>query len=112
MRFWDVTAGRITLGGHDLRSVPFDHVRSNISLVPQDIYLFNTSIEENLRLGKPDASFAQIEQCAQRALAQDFIVSLPAGYRTNVGERGVQLSGGQRQRCQATSILTPWRHEN
>jgi ABC-type multidrug transport system fused ATPase/permease subunit len=98
MRFWDVSSGRITLGGYDLRSFPQAILRSYMSLVPQDIYLFNTSVGENIRLGKPEASDEDVEQAARSALAHDFIATLPQQYATNVGERGVQLSGGQRQR--------------
>jgi ATP-binding cassette subfamily B protein len=98
LRFWDVTGGRISVGGHDLRAFPQTALRDLISLVPQDIYLFNTSICDNIRLGKPHASDAEVEQAARLALAHDFITALPQGYATNAGERGLQLSGGQRQR--------------
>jgi ATP-binding cassette subfamily C protein CydC len=98
LRFWDVEGGRITIGGHDLRDFPQAGLRELITLVPQDIYLFNISIRDNIRLGKPDASDAEVERAATLALAHDFIAALPHGYDTNAGERGAQLSGGQRQR--------------
>jgi ATP-binding cassette subfamily C protein CydC len=93
-----VEGGRITIGGHDLRDFPQAGLRELITLVPQDIYLFNISIRDNIRLGKPDASDAEVERAATLALAHDFIAALPQGYDTNAGERGAQLSGGQRQR--------------
>lgn len=98
LRFWDVAGGRITLGGHDLRTFPQAALREYMSLVPQDIYLFNMSLAENIRLGRPGASDAEVAQAAKLALAHEFISALPQGYATNVGERGAQLSGGQRQR--------------
>ncbi len=98
LRFWDVERGRITIGGHDLRDFPQAALRDLITLVPQDIYLFNTSIRDNIRLGRPDAGDVEVEQAARLALAHDFIATLPQGYDTNAGERGAQLSGGQRQR--------------
>jgi ABC-type multidrug transport system fused ATPase/permease subunit len=96
--FWDVGGGAITIGGHDLRELPRSYLRSLVSLVPQDIYLFNTSLLDNLRLGRPDATASEVEAAARAALVHDFIVSLPRGYETVAGERGVQMSGGQRQR--------------
>jgi ABC-type multidrug transport system fused ATPase/permease subunit len=98
MRFWDVSEGRITIGGHDVRDFPLDDLRQLITLVPQDIYLFNITIAENIRLGQPEASEAAVQEAARLALADEFIASLPQGYATNAGERGAQLSGGQRQR--------------
>ncbi len=98
MRFWDVSSGRITIGGHDLRSFPLATLHDLITLVPQEIYLFNMSIADNIRLGRPEASDAEVERAARLALAHDFIAALPQGYATNAGERGAQLSGGQRQR--------------
>ncbi|MCS7288072.1 MAG: ABC transporter ATP-binding protein/permease [Roseiflexus sp.] len=98
LRFWDVTGGRITIGGHDIRDLPQATLRELISFVPQDVYLFNTSIHENIRLGRPDASDSEVEAAARLAQAHEFIIALPHGYDTCAGERGVQLSGGQRQR--------------
>ncbi|MCG8347303.1 MAG: ABC transporter ATP-binding protein/permease [Chloroflexales bacterium] len=98
LRFWDVEQGRISIGGYDIRALPQTTLRDMIALVPQDIYLFNTSLLENIRLGRPAATTAEVEHAAQLALAHEFITALPDGYDTSAGERGVQLSGGQRQR--------------
>ncbi len=98
LRFWDVTGGAIRIGGHDIRTLPQATLRAMIALVPQDIYLFNTSIRDNIRLGNEQATDTEVEAAARMALAHEFIAALPQGYNTNAGERGVQLSGGQRQR--------------
>jgi ABC-type multidrug transport system fused ATPase/permease subunit len=98
LRFWDPERGRILLGGHDVRQYTLDALRQQMALVSQDTYLFNTSVRENLRLGRPDATDAALEQAAREAHAHEFILRLPDGYDTHLGERGVQLSGGQRQR--------------
>jgi ATP-binding cassette subfamily B protein len=98
LRFWDPHAGAIRLGGIDLRDFPLDDLRRRIAIVQQDNYLFNTSIRENVRLGKPEATDAEIEAAARAANIHAFIVGLPNGYDTVVGERGAKLSGGQRQR--------------
>ena len=98
MRFWDVEDGSITIGGHDVRAFPQNDLRDLIAWVPQDIYLFNMTIRENIRLARPDALDAEVEEAAKVALAHDFITRMPQGYETNAGERGVRMSGGQRQR--------------
>ena len=98
MRFWDPGSGGISLDGHDLREFTLDTLRQQFAFVSQDTYLFNTSIKDNLRLGSPDASDAEIEEAARQANVHDFVTSFPDGYDTVVGERGMQLSGGQRQR--------------
>jgi ATP-binding cassette subfamily C protein CydCD len=105
MRFWDPNNGRILLDGHDLRDFGLDHLRQQIALVSQDTYLFNGSVRENLRLGKPEASGAELEEAARRANAHEFIMAFPDGYDTLVGERGIQLSGGQRQRISIARAL-------
>ena len=105
MRFWDCDTGRLLLGGHDIRDYVLDDLRQRIALVSQDTYLFNTSIRENLRLGKQDATDAEIEDAARQANAHDFITAFPDGYDTLVGERGMQLSGGQRQRISIARAL-------
>jgi ABC-type multidrug transport system fused ATPase/permease subunit len=105
LRFWDVTEGAVTIGGYDLRDFPQSALRDLIALVPQDVYLFNTTLRENIRLGKPEASDEEVEQAARDALAHDFIVALPQGYETSAGERGLQLSGGQRQRIAIARAL-------
>ena len=98
LRFFDPTAGRVLLDGHDLRDLTLDSVRSQISVVLQDTLLFAASIRENIALGVPHASEADIRAAATLANAHEFISRLPDGYDTVVGERGVTLSGGQRQR--------------
>src|SRR5262249_42144098 len=105
MRFWDPQEGRIVLGGRDVRDFGLDDLRSRFSLVSQDIYLFNTTIRENLRLADPQASDEAVEAAARRASAHEFIVALPDGYDTVAGERGVALSGGQRQRLAIARAL-------
>ena len=105
LRFWDPDSGSITLRGHDLREFKLDDLREQIALVSQDTYLFNTTIKENLRMARPDATDSQIEEAARLANANEFIDSLPDGYETSVGERGMQLSGGQRQRISIARAL-------
>ena len=97
-RFWDPLAGRITLDGIDLREMRRNDFRQAMALVPQEPVIFAASARENIRLGAPEASDAQIEAAARAAHAHDFITALPQGYDTQLGERGVMLSGGQRQR--------------
>ena len=98
LRFWDPTEGTINLDAHNLKEFELDELRQSIALVSQDTYLFNTSIRENLKVAKPDATDEEIVAAAKQANADEFIAAMPEGYDTNVGERGVQLSGGQRQR--------------
>ncbi|MDQ3552953.1 MAG: thiol reductant ABC exporter subunit CydC [Chloroflexota bacterium] len=99
LRFWDVAEGSVAIGGHDVRAFKQDDLRRLISFVPQDTYLFNSSVRENIRLARGDASDADVEEAARAATAHDFITAeLPDGYETIVGERGTALSGGQRQR--------------
>ena len=105
MRFWDPQQGRITFGGHDIRDFTLDDLRSRISLVSQDIYLFNMSIRENLRMARPDATDEEIEEAAKMASADEFIRRFPRGYDSVVGERGTSISGGQRQRLAIARAL-------
>lgn len=98
LRFWDPDTGRITLGGSDLRALRLDDLRRHIALVAQDTYLFNDTLEANIRLAGNDASEADLRRAIDRAALGDFVDRLPHGLATRVGERGVQLSGGQRQR--------------
>lgn len=106
LRWWDPEDGSVRLGGHDLRSFRQTDLHQRISLVPQDTYLFNLSVADNIRLARPESTQAEVEQAARAALAHDFIVdALPEGYETRVGERGAQLSGGQRQRIAIARAL-------
>lgn len=105
LRFWDVKEGSIKIGSCDIKDISIDNLRAMTSAVLQDVYLFNTSLRENIRLGKPEATDEEVENAAKAALAHDFIASLPDGYDTVTGERGVQLSGGQRQRITIARAL-------
>jgi ATP-binding cassette subfamily C protein CydCD len=98
LRFWDPGQGAIKLDGIDLRELTLDGLRGRIALVAQDTYLFNNTLEANVRLAKPDATPKEIETALRQAALAEFVTDLPDGLRTRVGERGVQLSGGQRQR--------------
>ncbi len=97
-RFYDVTGGAISIDGQDLRAITQDSLHGAIGIVPQDTVLFNDSLRYNIAYGRPEASFAEIEAAAQAARLHDFIASLPEGYDTQVGERGLKLSGGEKQR--------------
>ena len=97
-RFHDVSDGRITIDGHDVRDVTQDSLRAQIGIVTQETYLFSDSIRYNIAYGRPEAETAEIERAARQAHAHEFIVACPDRYDTLVGERGVRLSGGQRQR--------------
>lgn len=97
-RFYEVNDGAICIDGTDIRDIRLDDLRLNVGVVQQDVYLFAGTVLENLRYGRPDANRAQIEDAARRAHAHDFIMGLPSGYDTDVGQRGVRLSGGQKQR--------------
>jgi ATP-binding cassette subfamily B protein len=97
-RFYDVTGGRILIDGQDIRDVTQQSLRQAIGIVPQDTVLFNDTIYFNLLYGRPDASRAEVEQAAAMAHIHQFIESLPQGYDTLVGERGLKLSGGEKQR--------------
>ena len=105
-RFYDVTSGRITLDGRDIHEYTLDSLRQQISIVLQDVFLFYGTVRENLLFGRPDATEAEIEAAARAANAHEFIIELPNGYDTLIGERGVKLSGGQKQRLSiARAIL-------
>ena len=105
LRFADPTTGRVTIGGHDLRDLSLRDLRRMIAVVSQDTYLFHGTVEENLRMGRPDASQAELEDAARHAHIHEAIAALPQGYQTVVGERGVRLSGGQRQRIAIARAL-------
>jgi ATP-binding cassette subfamily B protein len=104
-RLWDPSSGGILIDGQDLRDVTLDSLRENIGMVFQESLLFNRSIRENLLVGRPDATQAQIEHACRQAEAHDFIIRQPQGYDTLVGERGTTLSGGQRQRLAIARAL-------
>jgi ABC-type multidrug transport system fused ATPase/permease subunit len=97
-RFYDPTGGKICLDGHDLRDITLESLRSNISLVMQDTFLFNGTIEENIAFARPEASIEEIKSAALTARIHDDIMQMPEGFQTQIGERGVKLSGGQKQR--------------
>jgi len=97
-RFYDPIHGRVTVDGYDLRRVQIKSLRQQIAVVLQDTFLFNTTVRENLLYGQPDASEEEMIVAAKAAYAHDFIMALPQGYDTEIGERGVKLSGGQKQR--------------
>lgn len=97
-RFYDVRSGAIRIDGVDIRDVTLASLRRHIGVVQQEVYLFAGSIADNLRYGRPDATDAEVEAAARAANAHDFIMALPHGYETDIGQRGVRLSGGQRQR--------------
>ena len=98
LRFYDVHKGKITLGGIDIRDIPYDELLDRISIVMQNVQLFDNTIEENIRVGKKGATKKEIIEAAKKARIHDFIMSLPKGYETDIGENGGILSGGQRQR--------------
>ncbi|WP_067333744.1 ABCB family ABC transporter ATP-binding protein/permease [Stappia indica] len=97
-RFYDVTGGRITIDGQDVRDVTQESLRRATGMVPQDTVLFNDTVAYNIRYGRPEASEAEVHEAARMAQIADFIAALPDGYRTEVGERGLKLSGGEKQR--------------
>ena len=106
-RFYDPTGGRITIDGMDIRHVTLHSLRSQIGMVLQETTLFAASVRENITFGRPGATQAEIEAAARAAQAHEFIMQMPEGYNTEVGERGVTLSGGQKQRLAiARAILT------
>lgn len=104
-RFYDVTAGRITIDGKDIRRLTLKSLRSQIGTVQQDVYLFDGTIKDNIAYGKPGASDKEIIEAARRASIHDFIMELPEQYDTYVGERGTRLSGGQKQRISIARVF-------
>ena len=97
-RFWDVDRGTVTLGGTDVREYSYDSLMKNFAFVFQNVYLFNDTIENNIRFGKPGASRKEVIEAAKKACCHEFITELPKGYDTVIGDGGVSLSGGERQR--------------
>lgn len=104
-RFYDVTSGSITLDGEDIRNISLQSLRQNIGIVQQDVYLFDGTIADNIRYGRPDASDEEVLEAARKANILDLIESLPEGIYTEVGERGTRLSGGQKQRISIARIF-------
>lgn len=98
LRFYDPTEGRVTVGGVDLKNVNTKTVRSHVGMVEQDVFLFMGSVKDNIAFGRTNATIEEIQDAARRAQAEEFIVQMPQGYDTVIGERGMTLSGGQRQR--------------
>jgi subfamily B ATP-binding cassette protein MsbA len=104
-RFFDVSAGRIMIDGHDIRDLTLASLRSQIGVVTQETVLFNDTLRNNIAYGQPSVSQREVETAARAALAHDFIMELPAGYDTVIGEKGVRLSGGERQRIAIARAL-------
>ena len=104
-RFYDVSSGRILLDGTDIRDYTLKSLRNNIGIVQQDVSLFTGSVMDNIRYGRPGATDAEIVAAAQNANAHEFIMNLPEGYDTNIGQRGVKLSGGQKQRLSIARVF-------
>jgi subfamily B ATP-binding cassette protein MsbA len=104
-RFFDVTGGRILIDGHDVRDVTLASLRAQVGIVTQETILFNDTVRNNIAYGQPQVPQKEVEAAARAALAHDFIVALPAGYDTVIGERGVRLSGGERQRLAIARAL-------
>ena len=104
-RFYDISSGAIRIDGDDIRELEQDSVRAAIGIVPQDTVLFNDTVRYNIRYGRPSASDAEVEAAAQAAHIHNFIMSLPDGYETSVGERGLKLSGGEKQRVAIARAL-------
>ena len=104
-RFYDVLSGSVKVDGVDVRDWPVKALRSSIGIVQQDLYMFSGTVRDNIIYGKPDATQAEIEEAAKRANIHDFIMTLPDGYNSYVGERGVRLSGGQKQRLAIARVF-------
>ena len=104
-RFYDVTSGSVKIDGMDITDVTIESLREQIGIVLQDNILFSDSVKSNILMGKPDATDEEVIEAAKAANAHDFIMSLPEGYETKVGERGVKLSGGQKQRVAIARVF-------
>ena len=104
-RFYEVTGGRITVDGKDIRKLQLKSLRDNIGMVQQDVYLFAGSVYDNIAYGKPGASREEVIEAAQNANAHAFIMELPQGYDTDIGQRGIKLSGGQKQRLSIARVF-------
>jgi subfamily B ATP-binding cassette protein MsbA len=104
-RFYDVSSGAVLIDGFDVRDLQLASLRRNIGIVPQETFLFNDTVANNIRYGKPEADLDSIQTAARNALAEEFVLSLPGGYDSIIGERGLKLSGGQRQRIAIARAL-------
>jgi subfamily B ATP-binding cassette protein MsbA len=104
-RFYDVSSGAVRIDGVDVRDLQLASLRGKIGIVAQDTFLFNDTVANNIRYGRPDASAGDVRAAARNALAEEFIEQLPQGYETVIGERGIKLSGGQRQRISIARAL-------
>ena len=104
-RFYDVTAGRITIDGQDIRNITLSSLRGSIGMVQQEVYMFSGTVAENIAYGKPGATREEVIAAAKQAGSDGFIRMLPRGYDTYVGERGVKLSGGQKQRISIARVF-------
>lgn len=104
-RFYEINEGEILLDGLNIKDVRLRSLRRNIGLVQQDVYLFAGTVAENIRYGRPDASWGEVMEAAKKANAHDFIMELPEGYATDIGQRGVKLSGGQKQRLSIARVF-------
>lgn len=104
-RFWDIDRGQITVGGVDVATVDPEKLLTAYSIVFQDVTLFNNTVMENIRIGRKDATDAEVMQAAKEAMCDEFIVKLPQGYQTMIGENGSTLSGGERQRISIARAL-------
>lgn len=103
-RFWDVDTGQIMIDGTDVREYKYNHLLEQISIIFQDVYLFENTVRNNICLGKPDATTGQMIEVAKRACCHDFIMQLPSGYDTVLEEGGKSLSGGERQRISVARV--------
>lgn len=104
-RFYDVTSGTVKIDGQDVRTLRLQSLRNHIGIVQQDVYLFVGTVYDNIRYGKPDATREEVIQAAKNANAHEFIMSLPNGYETDIGQRGIKLSGGQKQRLSIARVF-------
>lgn len=104
-RFYDISSGEITIDGKNIKNFTIKSLRQNIGIVQQDVYMFSGTVRDNIEYGRPGASFDEIRRAAEQAGADEFIISLPNGYDTYIGERGVKLSGGQKQRLSIARVF-------
>ena len=104
-RFYEVSDGTIKIDGEDIRRYTLKGLRDQIGMVQQDVYLFAGTVMENIRYGRPDATEEEIIEAAKKANAHEFILSLPNGYHTDIGQRGIKLSGGQKQRLSIARVF-------